>query len=196
MNAQYMNAPLQQPQLAHNQFKLPHQQPQPPQPPILESLLEGNFQNVYERVMGGNVVQEGIDALQAHINKTKVFQAMHQRAPVEEKYIPRGLISAFLPLLSFFKGVVSTSFPRTCRCSVFSFHFMQLSSGVAAPGVPNVVDNRINMYNNQYSPTAVISFSLVNTTEFSAKVRFQPRKTKKDAPPKTQVFRIKYFIPG
>jgi hypothetical protein len=94
MTAQYMNAPLQQPQPVHNQFRLPHQQPQPPQPPILESLRAGNFQNVYERVMGGNVVQEGIDALQAHLQKTKVFQAMHQRVPIEERYVPRGKSSA------------------------------------------------------------------------------------------------------
>ena len=41
----------------------------------------------------------------------------------------------------------------------------------AAAAVATTVESNINMYNNYYSPTAVISFSIVNTTEFSARVR-------------------------
>ena len=50
--------------------------------------------------------------------------------------------------------------------------------GYVAPGpmagranAAAAAEANINMYSNYYSPTAVISFSLVNTTEFSARVR-------------------------
>jgi hypothetical protein len=126
MNAQYMDAPLQQQQPVHNQFRLPHQQPQPPQPPILESLRAGNFQNVYDRVMGGNVVQEGIDALQAHLNKTKVFQAMHQRAAVDDRHVVvRGISSAILPFPLFVLFLFSSKSSRR-KCLRFLFHFILL----------------------------------------------------------------------
>jgi hypothetical protein len=57
---------------------------------------------------------------------------------------------------------------------------MMNSTGYVAPGsmagraalAAAAAESNINMYNNYYSPTAIISFSIVNTTEFSARVRF------------------------
>jgi hypothetical protein len=60
---------------------------------------------------------------------------------------------------------------------------MMNSTGYVAPGsmagranaaaaLAAAAESNINMYNNYYSPTAIISFSIVNTTEFSARVRF------------------------
>lgn len=41
----------------------------------------------------------------------------------------------------------------------------------AAAALAAAAESNINMYNNYYSPTAIISFSIINTTEFSARVR-------------------------
>lgn len=125
MNAQYMNAPLQQPQAVLNQFRIPPLQAQLAQVPILQSLQPGNFQNVLERVMSGNIVQEGIDALQAHLNKSKVFQAMYQRPQVEQKYAVRGVNSARLRLSCFSNCIFVSNFPpydRPCLPYYFTLY--------------------------------------------------------------------------
>lgn len=101
MDAQYLNSPLKQfrppdhfnnlPQnihaipgnVYHKSLTHPHQIPQPQQaqhvPPadIIPNRANGVFPF--------NVIGAGIDALQAHLNKSKVFQALYQK-PAQEAF--------------------------------------------------------------------------------------------------------------